>query len=239
MGTETRVIVADDHPIFREAVKSLLTEFSANDLEVVGEARDGYQVLELCRRLNPDLVLMDLRMPGLDGVAATRALKREFPRMTVLILTAVEQPEYLAEAIKAGASGYILKDLTSHSLLGAIRKALEGEFPLNREMALLLIRQLLDEAPKENQRKDPTAATGPSSEGTPQPSVLESLSPREVEVLKLLSRGQSNREISQSLFLSESTVKKHVRRISSKLGVQDRVQAAIKAIELGLLSNSN
>lgn len=239
----SRIVVADDHPIFRQALRDILQEASATDLEVVGEARDGQEAIELCRSLQPDLVLMDVSMPGMDGLEATREIKRRFPRTIVLMLTAMEQPEYLSEALRAGASGYIIKDLSSQRLINSIRRVLDGEFPMNQELAAQLLGQLLldkEEAPKE---EAPLAASfalvSPSPNTHHEPSLLGSLSPREVDVLRLVGRGHTNQQIARSLLISTSTVKNHMHNIISKLGVSDRTQAAVLAVRAGLLSEEN
>lgn len=232
----SRVVIADDHPLVREALRMVLN--GRQDLELVGEATDGEEALELCRRLGPELVLMDVRMPRMDGLEATRQIKKELPRTVVLVLTAVEEPRCLLEALKAGASGYVLKEAAPRQIAEAIRKALDGEFPLNQEVGMRLLMRLVEEMPKEEEEKPAERASTSEvkSSGREQgPATLESLSPREIEVLKLIARGRSNQQISRELFLSVSTVKKHVRHVVLKLGVSDRVQAAIKAIELGLL----
>jgi DNA-binding NarL/FixJ family response regulator len=195
------------------------------DLVVAGEANDGWEAVKLCRRLRPELVLMDLRMPRMDGFEATREIKREFPSTVVLALTAFEEPNSLLEALKAGASGYVLKRMEPQQIVGAIRGVLDGENPLNQELAMALLMRLIEE----RQQKDRPA---------PKPSLAIPLSPREVEVLELLVRGQSNQQIARELSISLSTVKNHVHRIITKLGVSDRVQAAILAIDHDLISTT-
>jgi two-component system, NarL family, response regulator DegU len=195
------------------------------DLAVVGEAADGRETVKLCRRLRPELVLMDLRMPKMDGFEATREIKRELPSTIVLVLIAFEAPDDLLEALKAGASGYVLKQMSPQQIVGAIRRVLEGEFPLNQEVAMQLLMRLIEE---KQQKKSPV----------PKPSLSIPLSPREVEVLELLVRGKSNQQIAKDLSISMSTVKNHVHHIIEKLGVSDRVQAAILAIEHDLISTT-
>jgi len=188
------------------------------ELVVAGEADDGWETIKLCRRLHPELVLMDLSMPKMDGFEATREIKRESPSTIVLVITAFEEPDDLLEAVKAGASGFILKHMSPQQIVGAIKRVLEGEYPLNQEVAMQLLRRLIDE--KQQTKKS-----------APKPSLSAPLSPREVEVLEYLVRGQSNQQIARDLCISMSTVKNHVHHIITKLGVSDRVQAAILAIE--------
>ncbi len=214
-----RLMVADDHDLVREGLCALLD--GEADLEVVGEARDGQEAIELCRKLHPDLVLMDVRMPNFDGLEATRRIKEEMPEVSVVMVTMHENPDYLLEAIRAGAAGYILKDAEGERLVGAVRRTLNGESPLDEELAMRLLRSL---ARQEERSPRPTP---PSPELTPQ----------ELEVLQLLALGQTNRQIARNLLSSVSTVKSHVRSTISKLGVSDRTQAAVRAIQLGLASS--
>ncbi len=237
-----RIVVADDHPLVREAVRMMLG--GQPDLKVVGEAKDGQEALELCRRLEPDLVLMDVRMPKMDGLEATRKIKEECPATIVLMMTSFENPQYLSEAIRAGAAGYVLKDITEHQLLEAVRRAIEGESPLNQELAMQLFQRLLI---READRRQTEPVTSPPPEATankerqePPPKPLtELLTPRELEVIRLLAVGKTNQQIARELYISLSTVKRNVEHIILKFGVSDRTQAAVKAIELGLLSEAN
>jgi DNA-binding NarL/FixJ family response regulator len=158
-------------------------------------------------------------MPNLDGLEATRAVRSEIPTTIVMVLTAHEDPEHLSEALKAGAAGYLLKTASHAEIVESLRKALSGEFPLNQEVATRLLRRLVEEQPEDLMKEE---------------KLPESLSPREVEVLRLVAGGQTNRQISRKLLVSQSTVKKHVRSLITRLGVSDRTQAAVKAIGLGL-----
>jgi DNA-binding NarL/FixJ family response regulator len=235
-----RIIIADDHPLWCSALRSLV-ECSDSLMEVIAEATDGQQALELALSLKPDLVLMDIWMPRMGGLEATRAIKRELPQTVVLMMTASEDPNHLAEAIKAGAAGYVLKSAPANQITDAIRAALDGEATLNQEVARRLILDLMDEQSKEeNPLSDvvipegsPPALSVERSQG--EGTLPSSLSAREVDVLRLMMRGHSNQQIARNLLISTSTVKKHVRRIIAKLGVSDRTRAAVRAIELGLV----
>jgi DNA-binding NarL/FixJ family response regulator len=229
----SQLIIADDHPLFRSALRQMIGRQS--DLEVVGEAGDGREALELCRRLRPALVLMDVQMPRMDGLAATRAIKREFSDIAVLIVTTFEDPDYFFEAIKEGAAGYVLKTIAPQEMIDAVRGVLSGESPLSRELSALLLRRLVTERQETSLGED-IISPRRSPEIHSGPPLAKSLAPREKEVLRLVACGRTNQEIARSLFLSTSTVKKYVRGVIGKLGVSDRVQAAVRAAELGLLS---
>ncbi|HVF01368.1 MAG TPA: response regulator transcription factor [Rubrobacteraceae bacterium] len=223
-----RLLIADDHALVREGMRAMLA--SEQNLEVVGEAENGREALELCRELRPDLILMDVRMPEMDGLAATREIKGEYPETRILILTTHESPEYLMDAIRAGASGYVLKDSTKQRLLDAVRRVISGESPVNQELAMQVIQRLTDE----NRRH---------AEPLPEPAekwreetLTEPLTDREIEILRSLALGKTNRQVAKELLISLSTVKTHVQHVSIKLGVSDRTQAAVRAAELGLLS---
>jgi DNA-binding NarL/FixJ family response regulator len=217
----SRIVVADDHPLIRHALTTTIDE--QPDLEAVGEATDGLEAVELCRRFQPELVLMDVLMPKMDGLEATRRIKREFPRTSVLVLTAVDDPIYLSEALKAGAAGYVQKGATTQETIGAVRKVLEGESSLDQQLATQLLKRLM-----ENPKPEPNGV--PNKE-----SLSGLLSTRESEVLGLVARGYTNQQIARNLLISLSTVKKHVRNAICKLGVSDRTQAAVRAVELGVL----
>lgn len=228
-STPARVLIADDHELVRDGFRRMLSY--EEDLEVVGEASNGREAVELCRILNPDLILMDVRMPEMDGLEATRAIKAEQPSVSVLVVTTYENPDYLLEAIKAGAAGYILKDASNRQLTNAMRRALEGESPINQELASQLIGRLASETPQPTEQP-PAAERGTS----PTPPFLEELTPREVEVLELMAQGKTNQAIAEILFISRATAKIHVRRIIAKLEVSDRTQAVVRAFELGLVA---
>ncbi|MET7641550.1 response regulator transcription factor [Streptomyces sp. NPDC005438] len=216
-----RVLLVDDQPLLRTGFRMILE--AEPDLAVVGEAGDGLQALDQVRALQPDVVLMDIRMPRMDGVEATRKItgpERDGP-VRVLVLTTFDLDEYVVEALKAGASGFLLKDAPAQELVQAIRVVSEGEAML----APSVTRRLLDKY----------AGQLPSGQQEPVPDTLHSLTEREVEVLKLVARGLSNSEIAAELFVSETTVKTHVGHVLTKLGLRDRVQAAVYAYESGLV----
>ncbi|HEU5438473.1 MAG TPA: response regulator transcription factor [Ktedonobacterales bacterium] len=209
-----RVLIVDDHELARAGLRTML--LGAPGLEVIGEAADGAEALELCRRLLPHLVLMDVRMPGANGLDVTRVVKRLDPSIIVLIVTMYDSPDYLYEAVRAGAAGYVLKDATSRELLRAVRRVLAGESLLASEQLASLTRRL--------------AGASPPAE------LIEPLTAREREVLQLVVQGKTNREIAHHLCVSAGTAKIHVQHIIAKLNVSDRTQAAVRAVELGLLN---
>jgi two-component system NarL family response regulator len=208
------------------------------DFEVIGEATDGQEALKLCSRLKPDLVLMDVIMPRMGGIEAARAIKRELPKTIVLMMTASVEPSHLAEAIKAGAAGYILKSACPQEIHSAVHRALEGESPLNDEVAMRLLVEVMEgETPgvrEESPSVAPSAPKRPSEDASS--CLLESLTTREKEVLGLVVRGQTNQQIARSLLISASTAKHHIRQIISKLRVSDRTQAAVVAVRSGVLT---
>ena len=222
-----RIIIADDHVLIRDGIQAMLE--SEPDLEVIGEAENGQEALKLCRKLCPDLVLMDVRMPVMDGLEATREIKRECPKTSVLMVTTYESSDYLFEAIKAGAAGYILKNASKPQMGNDIRRVLSGESALNRELAAEMLQRLATE--EESRAERPSKPDEP-----PGQPLGESLTDRELEVLRFLAGGLTNQEIARRLVISAGTVKHHVRHIASKLGVSDRTQAAVRAVELGLLT---
>ena len=214
-ATLARTIIADDHELSRAGLRNMLQD--ERTLTIVGEATNGREAVALCQELSPDLALLDVRMPEMDGLAAARAIRQSCPQTRVLIVTTHENPDYLMAALKAGAAGYVLKDVTRQDLLITIRRVLRGESVLSGEIAARALQRL--------------AAQRASSDGAPP----ERLTPREHEVLGQIVEGRTNRQIAQKLSLSVGTVKIHVEHIIAKLGVADRTQAAVRAIEAGLL----
>jgi DNA-binding NarL/FixJ family response regulator len=212
----TRVLIADDDDLMRAGLVELLG--ADPGIQVVGQAATGRQAIEQTRRLAPDVVLMDVRMPDLDGIGATRALARAAPAARVLILTTLEQDDYVFGALRAGASGFLLKRARPEELLAAVHTVAGGE-------ALL--------SPSVTRRVIDRMAQQPTPELADQ-AKLDALTPREREVLELIARGLANREIAADLAVEESTVRTHVKRILMKLGLRDRVQAVILAYETGL-----
>ena len=216
----TRVMIADDHAMVRDGLRGMLA--SDRMLQVVGEASTGAEAVDLAHRLKPDLILMDIRMPDMDGLAATRRIKEEIPDTSIIMVTIYDNPDYLLEAISAGAAGYLLKDVSRFELLQTIRKIVEGGSFLNQELMTKSLQQLAA-------RRDPL-----QRERAP----FERLTPREEEVLKVLAQGLSNKEIAAQLVVSVATVKTHVEHIIQKLHVSDRTQAAVTAVRQGLLATS-
>jgi len=217
--TPVRVLVVDDQALFREALATLLAV--REEVEVVGEARDGREALRMIAETRPDVVLMDLHMPVLDGVAATRRLRVEHPEVQVIALTTFDDDEDVFAALRAGAVGYLLKDVASGRLVEALQAAARGESVLEPSVAAKVVARVA-------QLDDPEAPP------QPQPLVVP-LTERELDVLRLLAEGRSNREIAAELFLAEGTVKNHVTNVLVKLEARDRTQAALRARALGLV----
>jgi DNA-binding NarL/FixJ family response regulator len=213
----TRVLIADDQGIVRDGLRMILE--AQEDIEVVGEAVDGLDALQLSRELQPDVVLMDIRMPKLDGIEATRRLMGEGAPSRILVLTTFGEDNYVYEAMRAGASGFLLKDSERRHLLQAVRVVAAGNELLDPAITRRLIEQLTRRPPR--------------VDGVP--SELEELSERELAVVKLVARGLSNSEIAGELIVSEATVKSHVASILRKLGLRDRVQVVIRAYESGFV----
>jgi DNA-binding NarL/FixJ family response regulator len=210
-----RVLIADDQALVRSGFRLILE--TRADLEVVGEAENGKEAISLAHELAPDVILMDIRMPILDGIEATRQIVAAESRARILVLTTFDVDEYVYEAIRAGASGFLLKDVRPADLIDAIRLIADG----NALLGPTVTRRLLDRFAASNVPSDPT--------------IISDLTERERETLQLLASGLSNAELAQKLFLSETTVKTHVSSILRKLGVRDRVQAVIAAYNAGLV----
>jgi DNA-binding NarL/FixJ family response regulator len=213
-----RVLLADDQSLFREGLSTLLSVQPG--FEVVGEAANGEEALRLAASLRPDVVLMDVRMPLLDGVAATRRLHLSQPDCRVIVLTTFDDDEYVFEGLRAGAVGYLLKDAPSEKLFEAIRAAARGESFLQPSVAAKLVSEFARLSGQSPARSQPL----------PDP-----LSDRELEILRCIAGGLSNREVAAQLVIAEGTVKNHVTNILAKLGVSDRTQAVLKARDLGLV----
>lgn len=207
-----RVVLVDDHSVVREGLRMFLGRDP--ELTVVGEAANGEEAIHVARQLHPDVVLMDLLMPVLDGIAATATIRKELPDIEVIALTSVLESATVVGAVKAGAIGYLLKDTQAPDLRRAIKAAASGQVQLSPQASAYLMREVQD-------RTNETA---------------EPLTERETEVLRLLSQGQSNKEIASHLQIVEDTVKTHIRHILAKLGVQSRTQAVLYAIRYGLVS---
>jgi len=211
-----RVLVADDQALVRAGFAMILS--TQDDIEVIGEAADGMQAIDQGRQLHPDIVLMDIRMPVMDGIEATRRLVTACPATRILMLTTYDLDEYVYQALRAGASGFLLKDVLPADLIRAVRAVLTGEALLAPAITRRLLEQYL-------RRPRPSGGEPPWSR----------LTQRETEVLRLLAKGKTNPEIASALFLGEATVKTHVARILAKLQLRDRVQAVIWAYETGLI----
>jgi len=203
-----RVLIADDHSVVRQGLRMFLGADS--EIEVVGEARHGAEAVELARRLKPDVVLMDLLMPVMDGIAATIAIRRELPDTEVVALTSVLEDASVADAVRAGAIGYLLKDTDAQELRRALKAAAAGQVQLSPQVTARLLREAVI------------------------PDKSPTLTKREISVLQLLAQGKSNKDIAQTLSISEQTVKTHVAHVLGKLGVSSRTQAALIAVRSGL-----
>ncbi len=213
----TRVLLVDDHELVRQGIAAMLSK--ADDIDVIGEARTGREAIEVARKGLPDVVLMDVRMPDMDGLEATRRIKEERPRTAVVMVTMHDNTAYLTEAVRAGAAGYLLKDVAKDELIDAIRQVASGGAFIESQM---LKGVLSDMKP-----------IGPV------PPAAKNLTKREREILSLVAEGMSNREIADRLVLSPETVKSHVAAILEKLNVSDRTQAAIYAVRNGLVGEAS
>ncbi|MBI5775903.1 MAG: response regulator transcription factor [Nitrospirae bacterium] len=213
-----KVLIADDHRVVREGLSAILK--TKDEIEVVGEAKDGQEAVEKARSLLPDVILMDVSMPRMGGVEATRIIKREFPHIGIVALTMYEEQQYIFDLVRAGATGYLLKDTDSAQIVSAIRAIYRGESLIHPSVAS----KILAEFSLLSQGK-----------GKKRPWADHDLTEREITVLRLVADGKTNKEIANNLDLSEKTVKNHVRNIFHKLQVYDRTQAAILAIRKGII----
>lgn len=211
-----RVLIADDHHVVRRGLMVFLK--TQKDIEVVGEAKNGLEAVELAEKLEPDVILMDLVMPELDGIEATKKIKELFPDIQVIMLTSFSDKDHVLPALEVGAAGYQLKDIEPDELVNCIRKVMRGESIIHPT-----INSQLEETMKEEESL---------------PHIKNPLTPREQDVLAELTKGKSNREIASSLFVTEKTVKTHISNIFAKLEVQDRTQAALYAVKHGLTKGS-
>ena len=214
-----RVLLVDDHVLLRKGLASLIDPLE--DMEVVGEAGDGQEALKRARELMPDLILMDIQMPGWDGLKATQRIKEEMPYVKIVMLTISDDDKDLFEAVKSGAQGYLLKDIETEELFELLRGVHRGEAPISRLMAA----RILDEFARLAQRETWVPFSG------------ESLTPREREVLQLVAEGATNKEIASQLFIAENTVKNHLRSILAKLHLGNRAEAAAYALREGLIGD--
>ena len=214
------VLLVDDQVLFVESLRTVL-ETRADDFEVVGVAYNGHEAIECVEREKPEVVLMDVRMPEMDGVEATRIIHKQYPKIQVMMLTTFDDDEYVYEALHHGAVGYLLKDIPPHELIASIRAMREGSVQISPTVAAKLVERAYH-TEKRIEQKDTQKAY---------PPWYENLSKREIEVLKLLSKGYVNREISESLFVAEQTIKNHVSLIYSKMKARNRAHAVRMALE--------
>ena len=222
-----KVLLVDDQNLIRQGIR-LLLELEP-DIQVVGQAADGRHALEQVEALHPDVVLMDVRMPEMDGLAATRILSASHPEVKVIILTTFEDDETVFDGLKAGASGYLLKDISSEEMAQAVRKVAAGEALIQSRLTRKVLAEFSLLASATDRQAPPKTTT--VAEALP-----VALTERELQVLQALTHGLSNREIAESLVITEGTVKNHVSSLIDKLGVRDRTQAVLKAQELGLIA---
>lgn len=213
---QIRVMIVDDHAVVREGLRTYLE--LEDRLEIVGEAANGREAADKAKALRPDVVLMDLLMPEMDGISATKQIKEALPDTKVIVLTSFQDDEHIMPAIEAGATGYLLKDVSAPELVKAIEGAYEGQAQLHPEVA----RKLMEQVRQPRRRQEPG----------------EDLTPRERDVLRLIASGMSNKEIARELVMTERTVKGHVSNILGKLNLQDRTQAALYAVRHGLAPES-
>lgn len=212
-----RVLLVDDHSLFRRGIASLLA--SRQDIKIVGQVQNGFEAITQARQSRPDLILMDIHMPGCDGLTATKIIKQEMPEVDVVMMTVSESDEDLIEALENGATGYLLKNLEPQDLFDMLSKVRQGEAPLSQRMAAKLMKRF----------------QAPSDTALEQPEAEDTLTIREFEVLEKMVKGYTNKQIAKKLEISENTVKSHVRKILAKLQAQNRVQAAVQAVQTRLV----
>lgn len=212
-----RVLIVDDHTLVRSGIASLLTE---NDIEVVGEASDGLEALEKTRSLNPDIVLMDIKMPGCNGLRATQLIKSEMPNTKIIMVTAFDDDDDLFEAMKCGAAGYVLKNVKAEDFIHILSNVMKGEVAVSPWIASKIIEELFRNPGRLQTKRNDTELTA-----------------REEEVVKLVASGAKNKEIANSLNISDNTVKYHLRNIMEKLQIRNRTQMAIYATKMGMEPN--
>ena len=214
-----RILLVDDHVLFRKGVAALLA--SRSDIQVVGEASDGLEAIEVARSTFPDVILMDIGMPNCNGLEATRRIKREIPHIQIVMLTVSDDDQHLFEAIKSGAQGYLLKDLEPNQLYKMIESISRGEAPLSGVIAAKILKEF----------------TQPNQDSTQESEIIDALTERKINILELVVEGMTNKEIASNLVISENTVKIHLRNILEKLHLQNRIQAAVYAVRQGLVDN--
>jgi DNA-binding NarL/FixJ family response regulator len=215
-----RILLVDDHTLFRRGVSALLEQ--RTDLQVVGEASNGLEAVARARELLPDVILMDIHMPVCDGLEAVDRIKREMPHVKVIMLTVSDDDRDLFSAIKSGASGYLLKNLEPHQLYAQLDAVGRGEAAINGMLAARILQELRRPVPHTSAEQEP----------------VETLTAREIEVLQLVVQGASNRQIADHLYITENTVKIHMRNILEKLHLQNRIQAAVYAVRSGLVDDT-
>ncbi len=221
MQNEARVLLVDDHPVVREGLRTMLA--GQPGIQVVGEAASGEQAVRMCGELKPNVVIMDVRMPGISGIEATQRIKKAFPATCVIVMTMYDNETYVTEAVRSGASAYLTKDSTGELLCHAVRAALDG--------GALLLR-----SSRFRQALQGVMPLWKDAGGKASSDLLGRLTPREIDVLKLLAQGSGNKDICVRLSLAEVTVKKHVQSVVGKLGVPDRTHAALLGLRLGLVA---
>jgi two-component system response regulator DegU len=212
-----KILIVDDHALLREGLIKILS--LEEELEIIGEASKGEEAIDLARKLRPDIILMDINMPGINGIEATKVIKKELPQIGIIALTIHDDEEYIFELVRAGVSGYVLKDISPERLISAIKDVAQGKSVIHPNITA----KLLGEFNRLSERKS-------------RPNSFEDLTMREIEVLELIAKGMANKDIAHTLFISEKTVKNHVTNIFRKLNVDDRTQAALYAVKNKLVN---